>query len=174
MNLLIRSGLIGGAIGGETMVLVVLVNTLLLRDFARENFSGTQPSLVLGWMIVYPLLIILIFEMGGIFSAWLSPNHIFTEKEGLIPGAIAGITIGIILEIMWIANILSLAARTAARVPGFFLGQENSLIVVGLLIVLVIMGGILSAFGSYVFSRQLNKKSGRCCGIVKEGGDQSR
>jgi hypothetical protein len=160
MNLLIRSGLIGGAIGGETMVLVVLVNTLLLGDFARENFSGTQPSLVLGWMIAYPFLIILIFEMGGIFSAWLSRNHICTQKEGLIPGAIAGITIGIILEIMWIANILSLAARTAARVPGFFLGQENSLIVVGLLIVLVMMGGILSAFGSYVFSRQLNKKSG--------------
>ena len=155
MNLLIRSGLIGGAIGGETMVLVVLVNTLLLRDFARENFSGTPSSFVLGWMIVYPLLIILIFEMGGIFSAWLSRNNIFTEKEGLIPGAIAGITIGIILEIMWMANILSLASRPVKFGSGMVAGTGNSLVVIFLLIILVVMGSVLSLFGSYIYSAHL-------------------
>ena len=71
MNLLIRSGLIGGAIGGEAMVLLVLVNTLLLRDFANGNFSETQPGLVFAWGIAYPLLVILVFEIGGIFSSWL-------------------------------------------------------------------------------------------------------
>jgi hypothetical protein len=154
MNLLIRSGLVGGAIGGEAMVVLVLLNTILLRNFADGNYSETRPSLVLAWMIAYPLLVILIFEIGGIFSAWLCRKNMPTGKETLLPGVITGITIGIILEIMWIANILSLAARAAAGVPGFFMGQENSLIVVGLLIVLVVMGGILSAFGSYIFSRQ--------------------
>lgn len=152
MNLLIRSGLIGGAIGGEAMVLVVLVNTILLRNFARESFSQTQPSLVLAWGIAYPLLVILVFEVGGIFSSWLCRDHVYTQKGALMPGVIAGITIGIILEIMWIANILSLAARAAEGAGSLFMGQGNALMVVVLLLVLVVMGGILSAFGSYIFS----------------------
>jgi hypothetical protein len=152
MNLIIRSGLIGGAIGGEAMVLLVLLNTILLRNFADGNFSKTHPSLVLAWMIAYPLLVIMIFEIGGIFSAWLYSKTIHTGKEALMPGIITGITIGIILEIMWIANILSLAARAATVVPGFFMGQENSLVIIGLLIILIVMGGILSGFGSYIFS----------------------
>ena len=154
MNLLIRSGLIGGAIGGEVMVLLVLLNTILLRDFANGNFSETHPSMVLAWMIAYPLLVILIFEISGIFSAWLSRKNIPTGKEALLPGVITGITIGIIVEIMWIANIMSLADRAASGGSGFFMGHENSLIVVGLLIILVVMGGILSGFGSYIFSQR--------------------
>jgi len=157
MNPLIRSGLIGGAIGGEVMVLLVLINTILLRDFAQGNFSETQPSLVLAWVIAYPLLVILIFEAGGIFSAWLSRKHAHTGKEALMTGVIAGITIGILLEIMWIANILSLASRTAEEVTGFGMGHENSLIVIGLLIVLVVMGGIVSASGSYIFSQSIDR-----------------
>jgi hypothetical protein len=160
MNQMIRSGLIGGAIGGEAMVLLVLVNSLILRNFATGNFSETNPSLVLVWMILYPLLVILIFEAGGIFSAWLSRKHAPTKKEVFITGVIAGITIGIILEVMWIANILSLAARAAADVPGFGIGYENSLIVVGLLIVLVGMGSILSASGAYIFSQIRSKNDG--------------
>jgi hypothetical protein len=154
MNLLIRSGLIGGAIGGEVMVLLVLVNTILLRDFAQGNFPETQPSLVLVWGIIYPLFVILVFEGGGMFSAWLCRKDAPTGKEALIPGIIAGITIGIILEIMWIANILSLAAHAAEGIPGFGMGHENSPIIIGILIVLVVMGGILSASGSYIFSQR--------------------
>jgi hypothetical protein len=151
MNLLIRSGLIGGAIGGEAMVLLVLVNTILLRNFAQEN-SLTPSSFALAWGIAYPLLVILVFEIGGIFSSWLCRDHVSTMREALMPGIIAGITIGIILEIMWIANILSLAARAAEGTHGLFIGQGNALIVVTFLIILVVMGGILSAFGSYIFS----------------------
>jgi len=152
MNLLIRSGLIGGAIGGEAMVLLVLVNTILLRSFAQTTFNETQTLLAFTWGIIYPLLVILVFEIGGIFSSWLCRNHVQTGKEALLPGIIAGITIGIILEIMWIANILSLAARAAEGVSGLFMGHENSLLVIILLIVLVLMGSVLSAFGSYIFS----------------------
>ncbi len=152
MNLLIRSGLVGGAIGGEAMVLLVLVNTIFLRNFAQENLGETQPLLVLAWGIAYPLLVILVFEVGGIFSSWLCRDHVHTGKEALLPGIIAGITIGIILEIMWIANILTLAARAAEEATGFFGGHENSLIAIVFLIVLVTMGGVLSAFGSYIFS----------------------
>ena len=158
MNPLIRYGLIGGAIVGEVMVLLVLVNTLIIRDFARGNFVETRPTLVLAWVIAYPLLVILIFEAGGIFSAWLSRKHIHTGKEALITGVIAGVTIGIILEIMWIANILSLAARAAEGVPGFGMGQENSLIVAGVLIVLVVMGGIVAASGAYIFAHSIDRK----------------
>jgi hypothetical protein len=161
MNQMIRSGLIGGAIGGEAMVLLVLVNSLLLRNFATGNFSETNPTFVFVWMILFPLLVILIFEAGGIFSAWLSRKHAPAKKEVFITGVIAGITIGIILEIMWIANILSLAAR-AADIPGFGVGYENSLIVVGLLIVLVGMGSILSASGAYIFSQIRSKNDGEC------------
>jgi hypothetical protein len=148
MNLLIRSGLIGGAIGGEAMVLLVLVNTILLRNFAQ----GNQASLLFAWGIAYPLFVILIFEAGGIFASWLCRDHLHTGHEALLPGIIAGIMIGIILEIMWLANILSLASRAADHIPGTFMGLENSVMVILVLIVLVIMGGVLSGFGSFVFS----------------------
>lgn len=152
MNLLIRSGLIGGAIGGEAMVLLVLVNTILMRNFAQGSFHDTEPSIVFAWGIAYPLLVILVFEIGGIFSSWLCRDHVHTGKEALLPGIIAGIMIGIILEIMWIANILSLAAHAAEGAPGIFMGHGNSLMVIVFLIVLVLMGSVLSGFGSYIFS----------------------
>ncbi len=158
MNLLIRSGLIGGAIGGEVMVLLVLVNTIILRNFAQENFSRTQPSLVLVWGIAYPLLVILVFEIGGIFSSWLCRDHVYTQREALIPGIIAGITIGIILEIMWIANILSLAAHAAEGAGSLFMGHGDVFMVVVFLLILVVMGGVLSGFGSYIFSLQSIRK----------------
>jgi len=161
MNLLIRSGLIGGAIGGEAMLLLVLVNTLVLREFSSGNFSETQLGIVFAWGIAYPLLVILVFEIGGIFSSWLCRNHVHTQREALMPGLIAGITIGIILEIMWIANILSLATRVAEGTNGIFMGPENALMVVVLLLILVVMGGILSAFGSYIFSlRSIREPAG--------------
>ena len=40
-----------------------------------------------------------------------------------MPGIIAGITIGIILEIMWIANILSFAAHAAEGAYGHLHGR---------------------------------------------------
>jgi hypothetical protein len=160
MNPLIRSGLVGGAIGGEAMVLLVLVNTILLRNFAQGNVSQTEPALVLAWGIVYPLLVILVFEAGGIFSSWLCRTHVHTGRDALLPGIIAGVTIGIILEIMWIANIVSLATHTAAGLPGRFMGQEDALIVVLLILVLIVMGGILSAFGSYIFSLRSIRATG--------------
>ncbi|MCK9579225.1 MAG: hypothetical protein M0Q92_02100 [Methanoregula sp.] len=154
MNLLIRSGLIGGAIGGEAMVLLVLVNTILLRSFAQGNLIEMQPWIVMAWGIAYPLLVILVFEAGGIFSSWLCRAHLHSGKEALLPGIIAGITIGIILEIMWIANILSLAAHAAQGTSGFFMGYDNSLMLIFFLIILVVMGSVLSAFGSFIFSRR--------------------
>ena len=39
-----QSGIIAGAIGGESIVLVVLVNTLLLRAFAQGNLPSTDPE----------------------------------------------------------------------------------------------------------------------------------
>jgi hypothetical protein len=160
MNLLIRSGLVAGAIGGEAMVLLVLVNTILLRNFAQGNIGQTRPGLVLAWGVAYPLLVILVFETGGIFSSWLCRTRVHTKREALLPGIIAGVMIGIILEIMWIANIASLAAHTAERVPGLFLGQEDALVVVLLILVLIVMGGILSAFGSYIFSLRSIREAG--------------
>jgi len=151
MNLLVRSGLIGGAVGGEAIVLLVLANTILLRNFADQNTSVTNPQMLLAWGIAYPLLVILVFEIGGIFSSWLCRDHVSSGRDALIPGVIAGVTIGIILEIMWVANILSLAARAAGKVPGL-LGYGNSLMIIAVLLVLILMGGVLSGFGSYVFS----------------------
>ena len=150
-HLLIRSGLIGGAVGGEAMVLLVLANTILLRNFAQENLSVTSPLVILAWSVAYPLLVILVFEIGGIFSSWLCRDHVSSGREALMPGIIAGITTGIILEIMWVANILSLASRAADKVPGL-LGYGNSLMIIAVLLVLIMMGGILSGFGSYIFS----------------------
>ena len=142
-HLLIRSGLIGGAVGGEAMVLLVLANTILLRNFAQENLSVTSPLVILAWSVAYPLLVILVFEIGGIFSSWLCRDHVSSGREALMPG--------IILEIMWVANILSLASRAAEKVPGL-LGYGNSLMIIAVLLVLIMMGGILSGFGSYIFS----------------------
>jgi hypothetical protein len=151
MNYLVRSGLIGGAIGGEAMVLLVLINTILLRTIAASGSGSTRPLFPALWNIAYPLLVILVFEISGIFSSWLCRDHAQTGKEALFPGIITGIMIGIILEIMLIANILSLASRAAERVPGL-LGQSDSLMVVLILLVLVVMGSVLSGFGSYIFS----------------------
>lgn len=53
---------------------------------------------------------------------------------------------------MWIANILSLAAHAAEGPAGYFLGQSKPLVVVLFLLVLVLMGCVLSAFGSFIFS----------------------
>ena len=68
MNSLMRYGLISGAICGEAMVMLVLVNTILLRQFADGGLGQNGPYV---WGIIYPLLVILIFEAGGIFSSWL-------------------------------------------------------------------------------------------------------
>lgn len=152
MNTIIRAGLIAGAIGGETMILLVLVNTILLQTFATGRYSQTNPELVAAWGIAYPLIVILVFEGGGIFSSWLCRFNLETRKDALIAGTITGITIGIILEIMWMANILSLASRSVRPGPGIVLGNGNPFFVIFLLIILVVMGTVLSAFGSYIYS----------------------
>ena len=51
-----QSGIIAGAIGGESIVLVVLVNTLLLRAFAQGNLPPSDPK-VIAWNAVYPFLL---------------------------------------------------------------------------------------------------------------------
>ena len=152
MNPLIRSGLISGAIGGEVMVLIVLINAIILRNFSGADPGDSQSALILIWSVAYPLLVILIFEAGGIFSSWLCHGHARNMFEAVLPGVIAGIMIGIILEIMWIANILSLAARTAFSLSAMTSGYDNTLVIIALLIILIVMGGTLSGFGSYIFS----------------------
>jgi hypothetical protein len=152
VNALIRAGLIAGAIGGEVMILLVLVNSILLRSFASDQYLNTHPLLVTFWGVAYPLIVILVFEGGGIFSSWLCRSDLRSRKEALMTGAITGITIGIILEIMWMANILSLASRSLHFGSDMMLGYGSSAAVAFLLIVLVVMGSILSAFGSYIYS----------------------
>jgi len=151
MNSITRSGLVAGAISGEVIVLLILVNTILIRDFARGN-PGQYGSVLGVWEILYPLLIISVFEGGGIFSAWLIRKEVTTGKSSLIAGFITGITIGIIFEIMWIANIISLVSHTVMNGSGYFAGYENIVLTIGLLIILAVMGGVLSAFGSYIYS----------------------
>ncbi len=152
MNPFIRAGLIAGAIGGEAMILLVLVNSILLRTFAAGRYTEANPGLVAFWGIAYPLIVILVFEGGGIFSSWICRADLRTLNDALITGTIAGITIGIILEIMWMANILSLASRSVRFGPDTPMGYGGSVVVVFLLLVLVAMGSVLSAFGSYIFS----------------------
>lgn len=152
MNTLIRAGLIAGAIGGEAMILVVLVNTILLRTFASGQYLQTNPGIVAFWGIAYPLIVILVFEGGGIFSSWLCRADLRTRRDALITGTIAGIMISIILEIMWVANILSLASRSVRFGSAVLMGYGSSVIVILLLLVLVAMGSVLSAFGAYIYS----------------------
>ena len=103
------------------------------------------------WNVAYPLLVIIIFEIGGIFAARLCRAFLTGPKDAFLTGFIAGITTGIILEVMWFSNIVSLVIHTGNA--GSVLASGGSiLIVVGLLIVLVAMGGILSAFGAYIYS----------------------
>jgi hypothetical protein len=152
MNSLLRFGLISGAICGEAMVLLVLVNTILIRQFEA---GGTVQTGSIGpyiWGIAYPLLVILIFEAGGIFSSWLCRGEKQTPAESLIPGFVTGVMVSIILEIMWVSNILSLASHALRNGSDYGMGYGNSLLTIAILLVLVLMGGILSAFGSYIFS----------------------
>ena len=160
MNDIIKSGLIAGAIGGEAMILLVLVNTILLKSFVTDQnlkMSGLESL----WGVAYPLIIILVFEGGGIFSSWLSRGHIRSGRDALITGTITGVTMGIILEIMWLANILSLASRSVLFGSGGPAGTGNSLVVIFLLIALVGMGSILSAFGSYIYSTHIFRCGGQ-------------
>jgi hypothetical protein len=150
MNILLRSGLIAGAIGGEAVVLLVLVNTIIIRDFTPVNMTEGTPAILSLWGIFYPLLIIVVFEAGGMLSAQLAKKEIRTRAESLLVGFITGIMISIFLEIMWIANILSLAAHTLSSSPGSFMGYGSILLTICLMIVLVLMGGVLSSFGSYI------------------------
>lgn len=152
LNIIIRAGLIAGAIGGEVMILLVLVNSILLRIFATDQSLQTNPALVASWGIAYPLIVILVFEGSGIFSSWLCRSDLKTQKEALITGIISGVIIGIILEIMWMANILSLASRSMRFGSDVMPGYGSSAAVAFLLIILVVMGSILSAFGSYIYS----------------------
>jgi hypothetical protein len=152
MNSLVRCGLISGAICGEAMVLLVLVNTLLIRQFSAGAGGQSGLSAPYVWAIVYPLLVILIFEAGGLFSSWLCRGEKQSPAESLIPGFVTGVTVAIILEIMWISNLLSLATHALQNGSDYIPGYGDSFVTVGILFVLILMGGILSAFGSYVFN----------------------
>jgi len=152
INPIIRAGLIAGAIGGEAMILLVLVNSILLRSFATNQGPVASPALVAFWGVAYPLIVILVFEGSGIFSSWLCRADLRSRKEALIAGAIAGVNIGIILEIMWMANILSLASRSLPFGSDAVMGYGSSVAVIFLLVILVVMGSILAAFGSYIFA----------------------
>jgi hypothetical protein len=152
MNSLLRYGLISGAICGEAMVLLVLINTIILRQFADGSTGLTGSFGPYIWGIVYPLLVILIFEAGGIFSSWLCRGEKQTPAESLIPGFVTGVMVSIILEIMWISNILSLASHALINGSDYILGYGSSLVTIAILLILILMGGILSAFGSYVFT----------------------
>jgi hypothetical protein len=145
-----QSGLIAGAIGGESIVLVVLVNTLLLRAFAQGNLPPTDMK-VIAWNATYPFLIIAIFEGWGVFAAWLATSSMKTRNEAFIAGFISGIVIGILLEVMWVAQLFSLIAHQIIPYTGGMAGYGNVFVTIAALILFVILGGILSGFGSYIF-----------------------
>jgi hypothetical protein len=131
------------------MVLLVLVNTILLRQFAAGGMSQTGSYV---WGITYPLLVILIFEAGGIFSSWLCRGEKQTPAESLIPGFVTGVMVSIILETMWISNLISLASHALKNGSDYVMGYGDSFVTIAILLVLILMGGILSAFGSYIFT----------------------
>ena len=147
-----RCGLISGAICGEIMVLVVLVNIIMIRSYPETVHVTAGISVLMAWNIVYPLIIIIIFEIGGIFASRLCRKRLGDPKNAFLAGFIAGITTGIILEVMWFSNIISLVIHTGSANGVLSSGYPSVLMVIGLLIVLVLMGGILSAFGAYVYS----------------------
>ena len=150
MEPVVRYGLIAGAISSEVMVLLVLVNTILIRDYFGPQSSAAGWFGI--WNIVYPLLVIIIFELGGIFSARIGRRNLVAGKDALITGFITGITTGIILEVMWFSQIISLVAHTGTVLPVESGGIGITLLTIALLLVLVVMGGVLSAFGSYMYA----------------------
>jgi len=145
-----QGGLIAGAIGGESVVLVVLVNTLLLTTFSQDSIPLTDPK-VIAWNAAYPFLIITIFEGWGVFAAWLSISAMKNRTDAFMAGFIAGIMIGILLEVMWVAQLVSLVSHGISSYIGAVSWLGNSLVTVVVLIMFVIMGGVLSGFGSSVF-----------------------
>jgi len=145
-----QSGLIAGAIGGESIVLVVLVNTLLIRAFAQGNLPLSDPKII-AWNAVYPFLIISIFEGWGVFAAWLCVSALKNRNEAFLSGFIAGIVIGILLEVMWVAQLISLVSHQLTPYSGIATGYGNTLVTIAVLVIFVLLGGILSGFGSYVF-----------------------
>jgi hypothetical protein len=145
-----QSGLIAGALGGESVVLLVLINTILLKSFAKGDISINDP-LIIAWNTLYPFLIIVIFEGWGVFAAWLGKPGLKNRTDALLAGFISGILIGILLEIMWIAQIISLIGNNLGQYTGLFTGYSNTLLMVGVLIIFVMLGGVLSGFGSYIF-----------------------
>ena len=66
-------------------------------------------------------------------------------------GFISGIMIGILLEVMWVAQIISLISHQLNQYSHLFMGYGNTLLTIGILIIFVVLGGILSGFGSYIF-----------------------
>jgi hypothetical protein len=147
-----RCGLIAGAISGEIMVLIVLINIILIRNYSGTGTASAGIPVLGIWNIAYPLLVIIVFEMGGIFASRLCRRQTEGPKDSFLTGMIAGVTAGIILEVMWFFDIVSLVFHTGNANAALTSGYESVFLVAGLLIVLVFMGGILSAFGAYIYS----------------------
>ena len=147
-----RCGLISGAICGEIMVLVVLINIIMIRSYPENGQASSGISTLMVWNITYPLIVIIIFEIGGIFASRLCRRRIGEPKNAFLAGFISGVTTGIILEVMWFSNIVSLVIHTGNSGAVLTSGIGSILLVIALLIVLVVMGGVLSAFGSFMYS----------------------
>jgi hypothetical protein len=145
-----QCGLIAGALGGENIVLIVLANTLILNRFSSTDMVSSHFG-VNAWIALYPFLIIALFEGWGIFAAWLGWARFDNRTGAFLAGFITGILMGILLEVMWIARIISMVSHQFGSYTGFFMGYGGIILTGGTFIVLVIMGGVLSGFGSYIF-----------------------
>jgi hypothetical protein len=145
-----QSGLIAGAIGGESIVLVVLINTLIIRAFTQGNLLPGDP-MVIAWTTIYPFLIIVIFEGWGVVAAWLCKSEMKNKNDAFLAGFISGIVIEILLEVMWVAQLISLISHQFSSNSSVFTGYGNIIITIAVLIIFVILGGILSGFGSYIY-----------------------
>lgn len=156
-----QCGLIAGAIGGESVILLVLFNAILLRTFVMENLSSSSIFFVI-WNIIYPVLIICIFEGWGAFALWMGNDVIHSMTDALITGFISGVLIGVLLEIMWIAQVIRIVSLQWGQFSPLFSGYGNVIFTSGALVILVLFGGILSAFGAYLCFISLHRSENPC------------
>ena len=145
-----QCGLVAGAIGGESIVLLVLVNAIILKNSAVGSLYGESVFLNL-WNLIYPFLIIAIFEGWGVFAAWMGKGGLKNRIDALFTGIIAGMMMGILLEVMWLADILNMLSHELGQYYGAFFGYGNTALIIGSLVIFAVMGAVLSGFGAYIF-----------------------
>ena len=81
-----RCGLIAGAISGEIMVLIVPINIILIRNYSGTGTASAGIPLIGIWNVAYPLLVIIVFEMGESSRAGCVADRPKARKIPSLPG----------------------------------------------------------------------------------------